>query len=565
MELKTLEVDQTQKPTSETNAKNLNEEITVRVYVGGLPDNTTSKELEAKFKPFGEIDNVNMPKNHPGTKPRGIGYLTLKSTLHKWSKCQNLYNGAKWKGSLLKVAVAKEHYLDRINREIEKNKTTEIKSIKPKKAFYKSSVLMSEDMSLVTEKNVDGRKGWKRGRYGRAVAVLRMRDPKGKIISIDPLKYRNNLEKLFGTIKPKRLADLDYYYDKDNQDFDFLSDSENEKEQKNDTNFKHRSSLYSKNSRDTQNEMDVDSTDTFSKKNLPNNDYTEIGDINLQDYGNIDQLIKDNKVNLELERKRNLDLINFIVSDDDNISHENSKKIKTEVSTPFTEESDDDIDIEELYNRFGTSTRDGTTNRSKGPNYQKEIGTKNNGEFEQNHKENEDEPEKTIDSNQTASFKSLFSGGGVSSKLFGGDESDNEHKTEIHQLFENNNLKADYHTKKFDQMADDQEVETKPLFFTHIGEPELYEKSLFHFVSSYNTELQNNNNNIGEDQEIEHEIDDFKFFNTKTKEEMHENWDKQRLFLNRDYKSKYRNAKSKSAKSSKKVFYGKSGKQRGNA
>jgi hypothetical protein len=40
-----------------------------------------------------------------------------------------------------------------------------------------------EDMVLVDEENCDGRKGWKRSRYGRAVSVTRMKKPgTGKVI-----------------------------------------------------------------------------------------------------------------------------------------------------------------------------------------------------------------------------------------------------------------------------------------------------------------------------------------------------------------------------------------------
>lgn len=37
----------------------------------------------------------------------------------------------------------------------------------------------AKDMTLVTDRNVESRKGWRRGRYGRAIAIVRMRRPDG--------------------------------------------------------------------------------------------------------------------------------------------------------------------------------------------------------------------------------------------------------------------------------------------------------------------------------------------------------------------------------------------------
>jgi hypothetical protein len=44
---------------------------------------------------------------------------------------------------------------------------------------------MSEDLSLVTDENVAGRSGWKRSRFGRAVAVIKVKmQKKSKKVSL---------------------------------------------------------------------------------------------------------------------------------------------------------------------------------------------------------------------------------------------------------------------------------------------------------------------------------------------------------------------------------------------
>lgn len=57
------------------------------------------------------------------------------------------------------------------------------------------------------------RKGWKRSRYGRAVALVKMRTPDGRYITVDPDHYKERILKLFGSVKPLPITQLTWHID----------------------------------------------------------------------------------------------------------------------------------------------------------------------------------------------------------------------------------------------------------------------------------------------------------------------------------------------------------------
>ena len=122
----------------------------------------------------------------------------------------NVLNGCAWRGGKLQISQAKPNRF----RTLENgsiaiiNEDGDEKKQKKKPKKKRKLVRMAGDQSLVTDKNVDKRKGWRRGRYGRAIACLRIRKPNRQLLVIDPSHYKNNLEKLFGSVKPKPLSQL---------------------------------------------------------------------------------------------------------------------------------------------------------------------------------------------------------------------------------------------------------------------------------------------------------------------------------------------------------------------
>ncbi|KAL0041550.1 hypothetical protein WJX79_007237 [Trebouxia sp. C0005] len=96
-------------------------EATVRLYVGGLPSDITSKQLEGRFASFGTVSNTKLTlSKQQSTSPgcRGFAYVDFcpkdDQSLHR---CLSLYNGCKWLGGVLRVEKAKESYLARLRRE----------------------------------------------------------------------------------------------------------------------------------------------------------------------------------------------------------------------------------------------------------------------------------------------------------------------------------------------------------------------------------------------------------------------------------------------------------------
>ena len=95
----------------------------VRLYVGGLPAGITEEELRQRFLPFGEVTDCRIapPKVYAGEAsfPRNFGHVELQPKDEAaLRKCLSAYNGGcKWKGSLLKCGVARQHYVDRLQEE----------------------------------------------------------------------------------------------------------------------------------------------------------------------------------------------------------------------------------------------------------------------------------------------------------------------------------------------------------------------------------------------------------------------------------------------------------------
>ncbi|KAG7383792.1 hypothetical protein PHYPSEUDO_003334 [Phytophthora pseudosyringae] len=107
----------------------------VRVYVGGLPADAKNQELRERFGRYVsdgadcQLADVEMPKPKAmgGCKPppgssRGFAYLTLQGADAdtQSEKLQKTFHRTKWRGSMLKVQVARPHFELRLQQEWEK-------------------------------------------------------------------------------------------------------------------------------------------------------------------------------------------------------------------------------------------------------------------------------------------------------------------------------------------------------------------------------------------------------------------------------------------------------------
>lgn len=93
----------------------------VRLFVGGLPP-VTEEELRARFLPFGEVTHcfIAPPKIYgpDNVFSRNFGHVELEPKDEAaLRKCISAYNGCRWKGAVLKCALAHQHYTDRLQAE----------------------------------------------------------------------------------------------------------------------------------------------------------------------------------------------------------------------------------------------------------------------------------------------------------------------------------------------------------------------------------------------------------------------------------------------------------------
>ncbi|KAL1924856.1 uncharacterized protein VTP21DRAFT_4510 [Calcarisporiella thermophila] len=168
-----------------------NKVITKRAYVGGLPPKLAEGDLKLRFEAYGDVIEMSIIREGFSGDCRGFGYVTLKTTKEGWKKCLAL-NDRPWKDTTLKVQEAKPDYLQRLAKEKSSEKRRE--KIKWQR-LLRTGIIHSRDMSLVTDKNAHKRRLWKKGRYGRAIALMRLLRPDGTKIVVDPLLYKNNILK----------------------------------------------------------------------------------------------------------------------------------------------------------------------------------------------------------------------------------------------------------------------------------------------------------------------------------------------------------------------------------
>ena len=205
-----------------------------RLYIGGLPPNVSPTELLARFTPFGHAHSAEVALDATTNQCRGFGHVSVKTTPKQFNKLFTTYNGAKWKGHVLRVEEASEDWRARVSREkMESIRPVTEESLEdaPKKKRRrqpKSSVFISSNThhDKIIEKSIrvehspsiseplssiDFSKlpGWKT-KVGRPVCQVRVRDSKGRLITVDPTKYRNitDLRQSFGGNRPRKVDDL---------------------------------------------------------------------------------------------------------------------------------------------------------------------------------------------------------------------------------------------------------------------------------------------------------------------------------------------------------------------
>ncbi|KAL6597683.1 hypothetical protein LY90DRAFT_672972 [Neocallimastix californiae] len=179
----------------------MSEEIVKRLFVGGIADDCTEKDLNGRFERFGKILTVDIPQDVVSGKPKGFGYISIKITEQSFKRCVSLLNKTKWRGKELKIEEAKPDYMQRLRNEwdgiYEEQDKKNKNKLSKKKLKRQQYISEAEDLTPVTDITGKDRKGWVIGRYGRAMTVLKIKNPRTKqIFKYDPSKYKNSLKKL---------------------------------------------------------------------------------------------------------------------------------------------------------------------------------------------------------------------------------------------------------------------------------------------------------------------------------------------------------------------------------
>ncbi|XP_028402233.1 nucleolar protein 8-like [Dendronephthya gigantea] len=166
------------------------------MFIGGLYKEVSKDDLRLKFKPFGDVKDLEIITRHDdsGDHIKTFAYINIDISEKNFRKCLATYNKCNWKGQILKVEVAKEDYLTRLHKENQVNdEQSEANCNIPK-------ISVIEDIkSAVPGTPVPKKRNWVVGKFGRVLPIvfLRRRDGK-KIAKFDPSKTVHCLKKLRG-------------------------------------------------------------------------------------------------------------------------------------------------------------------------------------------------------------------------------------------------------------------------------------------------------------------------------------------------------------------------------
>ncbi|XP_062582788.1 nucleolar protein 8-like [Saccostrea cucullata] len=175
-----------------------------RVFVGGLFPEVTEKEIRDRFGRFGDVSGVEIKrkKNGEDSSEKIFAYVNLNISEENLSKCFSVYNKTKWRGSQLKLQLAKEDFLKRLSKERENGFAVEPK-VKRKKGMHNDPLKNQEGIEdfhmrgAVPGTSIEGEENWVVGKYGRVLPIVHIPSKHGKkIVTVDPSKFCHNVKKV---------------------------------------------------------------------------------------------------------------------------------------------------------------------------------------------------------------------------------------------------------------------------------------------------------------------------------------------------------------------------------
>ncbi|KAG1646410.1 hypothetical protein G6F44_000864 [Rhizopus delemar] len=177
--------------------------VNKRIYLGGLHSSITEDQIKERFSRFGTISHIHVARDSENLC-RGFAHMNIDTIPKKWAQCLSVYKGSKWKGQEIKIEEAKMDYKEREALRRQKIEEQEEKKKKRLLRWNDSEGFHAKDMSLVTDNNMNPKRGWKRGRYGRAILQMKLTKSDGTKFVFDPTHYKNNLTKLYNIGVPMK-------------------------------------------------------------------------------------------------------------------------------------------------------------------------------------------------------------------------------------------------------------------------------------------------------------------------------------------------------------------------
>ncbi|NXC35236.1 NOL8 protein, partial [Campylorhamphus procurvoides] len=189
------------------------EQVSKRLYVGGLGHTVSRAELEERFGKFGRVLDAEIitRKDDQGNPVKTFAYISVSISDAELRKCMSILNKTKWKGGTLQIELAKESFLHRLATEREESKLQKEKPQRNNQTCLLESLkktgVVDFHMKAVPGTEVPEHKKWVVGKFGRVLPVLHLRNQqKNKIsfsycsgtniVKYDPSKYCHNLRKL---------------------------------------------------------------------------------------------------------------------------------------------------------------------------------------------------------------------------------------------------------------------------------------------------------------------------------------------------------------------------------
>ncbi|XP_073908444.1 nucleolar protein 8 isoform X3 [Castor canadensis] len=171
---------------------------TKRLFVGGLSQAISERDLQNQFSRFGEVSDVEIitRKDDQGNPQKVFAYVNIRVTEADLKKCMSVLNKTKWKGGTLQIQLAKESFLHRLAEERKEAKVKEENSTTGSTNLEKMGGI-DFHMKAVPGTEVPGHKNWVVSKFGRVLPILHLKNQhKHKIMKYDPSKYCHNLKKI---------------------------------------------------------------------------------------------------------------------------------------------------------------------------------------------------------------------------------------------------------------------------------------------------------------------------------------------------------------------------------